>query len=201
MGNPDGIGRGAGHNRLGAHTIGGNHPMTHDLAALLERAQQSAADPLAALLGRAQDTLKAEKARKERAAQIEKSRKELAAGLLSKDEAAQTRAAIQKWEAQHVWQTVGKTAVFTRHSCGCGECITVFSHWMLDQIHREVETRRRTTRVSLAVLNETAGEIRDTPTRVGFQENVVEMCPVCAGGKGVDLSSTAAFNLVMEKVK
>ena len=175
--------------------------MTENLAALLERAQQSAADPLAALLGRAHDTLKAEKARRDRASEIEKSRKALAAGVLSKEEAAQTRSAIQKWEAQHVWQTVGRTAVFTRHSCGCGECVTTFSHWMLDQVHREVATRKRTTRVSADVLAETLGQIHDAPSRVGFQEKHLEMCPVCAGQHGLNLADTPAFELLMENVK
>lgn len=179
-----------------------------ELAELLARASgiqggsaqpQAAVDPLKALLNRAQSAIAADVARKREADAIEKSRKALAAGQLDKREAEQTRNAIALWEARHVWQTIGRTAVFIRHACTCGECHTVFSHWMLHQRHREVGTRERHIRASAEVMDETCRETAPLKPKVGFQERNVEMCAVCAGKHEVDLSGPLAFQTVEER--
>ena len=168
-----------------------------ELADLLAQATaRMAQDPLQALLSRAQHSIEVDRERKLRAQFIEQSRKQLATGHLSRGEQEAARNAIANWEAQHVWKTVGKTAVFTRHACVCGECHTVFSHWMLEQIHREVPTRKRHTKASSKTLAESSAETEGLKPRVGFQELSVEMCPVCAGKHGVELSAVPAFEVV-----
>jgi hypothetical protein len=136
-------------------------------------------DPLEALLAeslKSRDDKLAAKAARDR----------IKRGGLNSTEKIETEALIREWELRHEWEVVANVALFERQECHCGVNRTVFVTLLSRQVHRHMKDKpQRWTRTDKA--------LTALPNEVKVRVKAVEICDVCAEGKGWNLQQATEW--------
>ena len=99
---------------------------------------------------------------------------------------------ILSWEIKNTWDIRANVTLWTRQTCSCGSEHKIYAGMFQHQILRANPSTKRWIKVSSAFSN--------FSNEVIFQDAQIQMCEVCAEGKGWDLEKGEQKILIIEVI-